>query len=87
MSVNMVEKLLYDVSVSRAVAERFNTDLDGLLGKYRLNDEEREMVRAGDVRAMRDLGANSMLTMGFWMMVHGPRAMGEYMKRMRRAEG
>ncbi len=87
MSVNMVEKLLHDVSVSRATAERFKTDFDGLLVKYRLTEDEAEMFRSGDVRAMRDMGANSMLTMGFWMMVRGPREMGEYMKRMRRVEG
>ena len=82
----MIEKLLHDVSSSRSTAERFNTDLDGCLARYRLSEEEREMFRSGDVRAMRDRGANPMLTMGFWMAVHGPREMGEYMKRMKRRE-
>lgn len=82
----MIEKLLYDVSVSRSTAERYKTDLDACLARYRLSEEEREMFRNGDVRAMRDLGANPMLTMGFWMAVRGPREMGDYMKRMKRRE-
>lgn len=84
MSVNMIEKLLYDVSVSRSAAERFKTELDKFLPRYRLSDSEVAIVRDGDVRAMRDMGANPMLTMGFWMAVYGPREMGEYMKRMKR---
>lgn len=84
MSVNMIEKLLYDVSVSRSAAERLNTDIDKFLARYRLSEDEAAMVRDGDVRGLRDLGANPMLTMGFWMAVHGPREMGEYMKRMKR---
>lgn len=86
MSVNMVEKALYDLSVNRRAAERFNEDVDGFLARYRLSEEERAMFRTGDVRAMRDLGANPMLTMGFWMAVRGPREMGAYMKRMKRRE-
>lgn len=87
MSLNMIEKALYDVSVSRRSAERFKEDTDGFLERYRLSADEVAMLRDADVGAMRALGANPMLTMGFWLIVKGRQEMGEYMKRMRAGKG
>lgn len=87
MSLNMIEKALYDVGVSRRSAERFKEDTDGFLQRYRLSADEMAMLRDADVGAMRALGANPMLTMGFWLTVKGRQEMGEYMKRMRAEKG
>ncbi|MAM76058.1 hypothetical protein [uncultured Tistrella sp.] len=67
MSRDVLEKLLYDLSTSRQNREAFAADAEKYLGRYRLSVEEKALVRDYDVRALADLGVNTMLTWGFWL--------------------
>ncbi|MEN3165334.1 hypothetical protein WI697_25070 [Tistrella mobilis] len=67
MSRDVLEKLLYDLSTSRQNREAFAADAEKYLARYRLSAEEKALVRDYDVRALADLGVNTMLTWGFWL--------------------
>ncbi|WP_372500640.1 hypothetical protein P7L66_02365 (plasmid) [Tistrella mobilis] len=67
MSRDVLEKLLYDLSTSRQNREAFAADAGKYLARYRLSAEEKALVRDYDVRALADLGVNTMLTWGFWL--------------------
>ena len=80
MSRDVLEKLLHDLSTSRQSREAFAADADRFLARYRLSDAERALVRAYDVRALADLGVNTMLTWGFWLQAG--RRNGDYLAAM-----
>ncbi|WP_372070396.1 hypothetical protein P7L75_04450 (plasmid) [Tistrella mobilis] len=67
MSRDVLEKLLYDLSTSRQNREAFAADAEKYLARYRLSADEKALVRDYDVRALADLGVNTMLTWGFWL--------------------
>lgn len=81
MSRDSLEKALYDLSTSRQNQDGFSTDPDRYLKRYQLNDAERESVKAYDVRALADLGVNTMLTWGFWLQ--SGRSNADYLVAMR----
>ena len=66
MSRNVMERLLHKLCVDRREKQRFKEDIEGLLGRYKLTDAEKEMVRTMDIPAMQAHGVNPMLTLGFW---------------------
>ncbi len=82
MSVNLLEKVLWDLSVNRDAKNRYRADAGKFLGRYNLDRVERAMILEFDVRGLADLGVNTMLTMGYWMQMEGSRDMGEYLSRM-----
>lgn len=82
MSVNTLEAILYDISVSRGKRERFKDDPDGFLQRYPLSEDEFSMLKELRVRDMGELGVNPMLTMGVWMMMNGPQSLPQYLKTM-----
>ena len=83
MSVNLLEKILWDLSVNSDAKSRFRDDPNKLLQRYNLTDRERQMILEFDVRGLADEGVNTMLTMGYWMQLQGSGDMGEYLSRMK----
>lgn len=86
MSRNVLEKLMHQLCIDRAVKQRLKEDPDGLLARYALTDEERAMVRGFDVAAMQRHGVNAMLTMGFWSENAPDRSSVAYMAALRGAD-
>ncbi|HEP8939963.1 MULTISPECIES: extradiol ring-cleavage dioxygenase [Pseudomonas] len=82
MSRNVLEKVLWQLSVERAAKERFREDGRKFLGRFPLSEEEVEMVLAFDVGALQRLGVNPMLTMGFWQELAPNRSMRLYKERL-----
>ncbi|UZZ09487.1 extradiol ring-cleavage dioxygenase [Ectopseudomonas mendocina] len=82
MSRNVLEKVLWQLSVERAAKERFREDGRKFLGRYPLSEEEVEMVLSFDVGALQRLGVNPMLTMGFWQELAPNRSMRLYKQRL-----
>jgi len=66
VSRNGLERLLHRLCVDRREKQRFQEDLEGLLERHRLTEEEKAMLRSMDVGAMQRHGVNPMLTIGFW---------------------
>lgn len=83
MSRNLVERVLYQLCVDRAAKQRFKEDPEAFLGRYALDDVERAMVLAFDVKALQAYGVNSMLTMGYWQVLSPQRDMRAYMTKLR----
>ena len=68
MSLTMLEKVLYDLTVERAAKQAFRDDPGALLARYRLNGDEVELIRAFDLHELAARGVNPMLLMGFWQL-------------------
>lgn len=83
MSRNLLERVLYQLSVDRSAKQRFREDAAGFLDRFALADEERRMVVEFDVLALQRAGVNPMLTMGFWQELSPSRAMRAYMACLR----
>jgi len=82
MSHGAIEQLFYDVSTSRSRKQAFREDAGEVAGKYVLSDAERDMVLSMQVEELFEYGINPMLLMGFWISVHGPQSMPDYLKRV-----
>jgi len=82
MSRNVLERVLWQLSVERAAKERFREDAGKFLARFDLSEEERQMVVEFDVGALQRLGVNPMLTMGFWQELSPNRSMRLYKERL-----
>jgi hypothetical protein len=56
-----LSRLLFDLKMKEAVYRRALADLEGVMGDYDLSAEEREALRSGDPRKLRQLGVHGML--------------------------
>jgi len=85
MSLNGVEKALYDLNVDRRARETFIESPGRFADRYRLTEEEAAMLADRDVRGLAALPANPMLVWGFWLMLapKGERGTPAYLARLR----
>ncbi|WP_427452871.1 aromatic ring-opening dioxygenase subunit LigA [Litorimonas sp. WD9-15] len=65
MSLYQVQKLLYQLNRDPATQARFKTDVDGLLSDYKLTDDEKNWLRAGDVGELYIHGVNGQILMHY----------------------
>ncbi len=82
MSRNLVERVLWKLSVERSSKNRFRDDPRGFLGQFRLSEQEVECLLSFDVGALQRMGVNPMLTMGFWQELAPNRSMRLYKERL-----
>ncbi|MEN0108006.1 MAG: extradiol ring-cleavage dioxygenase [Pseudomonas sp.] len=82
MSRNVLEKVLWQLSVERSAKERFREDGARFLSRFALSEDEKAMVLTFDVGALQRLGVNPMLTMGFWQELSPTRDMRIYKQRL-----
>ncbi len=83
MSVNSIERVLWELTEQPQKVGDFVENTDAYLAAYQLTQEDCRMIKERDVRAMADYGVSQMLLMLFWQTVTGgPAQMGEYMQRM-----
>lgn len=82
MSRNVLERVLWQLSVERPAKDRFREDPEGFLSRFDLTDEERRMVLEFDVKSLQEVGVNSMLTMGFWQEMAPNRNMRLYKEKL-----
>lgn len=82
MSRNLVEKVLWKLSVERSSKNRFRDDPRGFLGQFRLSEQEVECLVHFEVGALQRMGVNPMLTMGFWQELAPDRSMRLYKERL-----
>lgn len=86
MSRNLLEKVLWQLSVDRTAKQRFRDDPQQFLRRTGLSEEHQAWVLEFDVRALQDAGVNAMLTMGFWQEMSPNRSMRAYKERLGAAE-
>lgn len=61
MSCYHLSRLLFDLKMNESFYQRALADFEGAIGEYELTDEEKEALRAGDPRKLRQLGVHGML--------------------------
>jgi hypothetical protein len=72
MSLYQVQKLLYGLNRDPRLQERYRSDRRALLDEYRLDDEERQAFKGGDVGLLYVLGAHPSLLVHFGGLVGLP---------------
>ena len=83
MSINAVEKVLWEFGNDPGRIERFRADPDHYLAGYKLEEPEREAIKTVDVKVLADRGVNPLLTLMVWPLLMGPEGMPfAYLDRM-----
>ena len=68
MSRYQVDKLLRDIRRDNQLAVRFRDDVDSVLLNYKLEAEERELLKRWEIRKLYERGVNPLLL----LLAHGP---------------
>jgi len=63
MSCYHLSRLLFDLKMDETCYQRALTDFEEVIGEYELTDEEKDALRAGDPRKLRQLGVHGMLSL------------------------
>ena len=61
MSCYHLSRLLFDLKMNESVYQRALNDFNSVIGDYDLTGEEKDALRAGDPRKLRQLGVHGML--------------------------
>jgi hypothetical protein len=56
-----LSRLLFDLKMNEAVYQRSLTDFEAVMADYDLSAVERDALRSGDPRKLRQLGVHGML--------------------------
>lgn len=75
MSLNAVEKVFWEFGSDAQRIAAFRADPDAYLTPYRLEPDEREMIKNVDLKALAGRGVNTLLTMMVWPMLKGAQGM------------
>ncbi len=70
MSRYQIDKLLRDLRRDSELALRFRTNVETVLDSYKLDDEERALLKRWEIRALYDRGVNPLLL----LLANGPAA-------------
>ena len=61
MSCYHLSRLMFDLKMNESVYQRSLKDFESVMGEYDLNAEEKDALRSGDPRKLRQLGVHGML--------------------------
>jgi hypothetical protein len=70
MSRYQIDKLLRDLRRDDALAARFRSDAEAVMDHYKLEAEERDLLKHWEIRKLYDHGVNPLLL----LLAHGPAA-------------
>jgi len=56
-----LSRLLFDLKMNESVYQTSLEDFEQVMGEYNLSTEEKDALRAGDPRKLRQLGVHGML--------------------------
>lgn len=65
MSLYYTQKVLYDINRDSSIQDQYKHDVDTLLDKYDLTEEEREALTKPDIGLLYVLGVNGQILMHF----------------------
>ncbi len=86
MGINAIEKALWQASNKPADAKRLREDAHAYLKEFRIDEEERWLLAAWDVRGLIDRGVHPMIIMMAFAAVNGPFAAAGYQDRVHETE-
>jgi hypothetical protein len=61
MSCYDLSRLLFDLKMSESTYQNSLQDFESVMGRYDLSSEEKDALRSGDPRKLRQLGVHGML--------------------------
>lgn len=61
MSCYHLSRLLFDLKMNESLYQRSLKDFETVMGEYDLTPEEKDALRSGDPRKLRQLGVHGML--------------------------
>ncbi|HEX2227715.1 MAG TPA: hypothetical protein VHM64_11275 [Candidatus Binatia bacterium] len=61
MSCYELSRLLFDLKMHEAVYQRSLADFEAVMNEYNVTTEEKDALRSGDPRRLRQLGVHGML--------------------------
>jgi hypothetical protein len=61
MSCYHLSRLLFDLKMNESCYQRALTDFEALMAEYDLTGDEKDALRSGDPRKLRQLGVHGML--------------------------
>ena len=70
MSRYQVDKLLRDLRRDPELAGQFRSNIENVMDRYKLDGEERDLLKRWEIRALYDRGVNPLLL----LLAHGPAA-------------
>jgi hypothetical protein len=56
-----LSRLMFDLKMNESVYRRALTDFESVMGEYDLSVDEKDALRSGDPRKLRQLGVHGML--------------------------
>ncbi|TDI35718.1 MAG: aromatic ring-opening dioxygenase subunit LigA [Acidobacteria bacterium] len=65
MSLYYLQKFLYELNRDESVQQECRSDIDGLIARFDLTDEETAALREGDIGLLYVLGVNGQILMHF----------------------
>lgn len=78
MSVNALERALWQIYLHPSDAERYNADPLAYASEFRLDEGECADLASLNVMGMQNRGANPLLVMMVFQTVKGPQCLREY---------
>ena len=87
MSVNALEKALWQIYLRPADAQRYSVDRQAYAREFNLDEGERADLAALDVMAMQDRGANVLLVMMVFQTVEGVERLHDYFAIVNQGSG
>lgn len=82
MSINAIEKALWQASMDPADAQRLREDPESYLREFRLDEQERSLMTAWDIRGIVDHGVHPMVVMMAFAAINGPAAAATYVQKV-----
>lgn len=82
MKRDVLERILWSLSVDRFSKEKFKEDPHKFLSRFPVDDDDVEMILSFDVKKLQEMGVNSMLTMGYWIEMSPDKSMMTYNKKL-----
>jgi len=61
MSCYHLSRLLFDLKMNESIYQKSIKDFESVMCEYELSNEEKDALRAGDPRKLRQLGVHGML--------------------------
>ncbi|MGB1092064.1 MAG: hypothetical protein ACPGYX_08065, partial [Oceanobacter sp.] len=82
MKRDVIERILWNLSVDRFSKMKFKEDPQKFLSRYAVDADDIEKILSFDVKAMQEMGVNPMLTMGYWIEMSPERSMKIYNQKL-----
>ena len=86
MSINAIEKALWQASINPALAQTMRENADAYLSQFNIDDNERSLVSEWKLRAMLDYGVHPMVLLMSYAAINGPEAGMKYVEEIHKPQ-